>query len=107
LFSSGFLIISPHHTMTTDSASNSGKQAQQAQQAQQDHGVSAPPASATEAVLVPSAPVPEGTRLVRGIDFNQFAGRNITVAEILSQMASMGFQATAVAEAVRIINDMV
>ncbi|KAN0079141.1 Deoxyhypusine synthase [Elaphomyces granulatus] len=86
--------------MTTDSASNSGKQAQQ------DHGVSAPPASATEAVLVPSAPVPEGTRLVRGIDFNQFAGRNITVAEILSQMASMGFQATAVAEAVRIINDM-
>lgn len=90
--------------MTTDSASNSGKQAQQAQQ---DHGVSAPPASATEAVLVPSAPVPEGTRLVRGIDFNQFAGRDITVAEILSQMASMGFQATAVAEAVRIINDMV
>ena len=87
--------------MTTDSTSNSGEQAQQ------DHSVSAPPTLATEAVLVTSAPVPEGTRPVRGIDFNQFAGHDISVTEMLSQMASMGFQATSVAEAVRIINDMV
>lgn len=84
--------------MTTDSISNSGEQAQH---------VSAPPTLATEAVLVTSAPVPEGTRPVRGIDFNQFVGHDISVAEMLSQMASMGFQATSVAEAVRIINDMV
>jgi hypothetical protein len=46
------------------------------------------PGGATDAVLKPSAPVPEGSREVGGY-------------------ASMGFQATSVGEAVRIINDMV
>lgn len=65
------------------------------------------PRSATNAVLVASEPVPEGTREVRGVDFEQFQGRDITVAEMVDNMACMGFQGSAVAEAARIINDMV
>ena len=65
------------------------------------------PTGATDAVLKPSEPVPEGSREVRGIDFNQYAGRSITVEELVGGYANMGFQATSVGEAVRIINDMV
>jgi|TARA_R110002003_G_scaffold159_4_gene13755 hypothetical protein len=65
------------------------------------------PAAATDAVLKPSAPVPEGSREVQGIDFNQYASRSITVEELVGGYANMGFQATSVGEAVRIINDMV
>lgn len=67
----------------------------------------APPSSATDAVLVASEPVPEGVRQVRGVDFNRYQGRDITVADMVEHMAGMGFQASAVADAVRIINDMV
>lgn len=67
----------------------------------------APPSLATEAVLVPSEPVPEGARPVRGVDFDRYRGRDITVADLVGHMGSMGFQATAVADAVRIINEMV
>jgi hypothetical protein len=69
--------------------------------------VSAPPSEATKAVLLVSEPVPEGARVVRGVDFDCYAGRDITVAELVSGMSNMGFQASAVAEAVRIINEMV
>lgn len=65
------------------------------------------PSSATNAVLKPSAPVDGSARKVEGIDFNQYAGRSITVDELVSGYAGMGFQATSVGEAVRIINDMV
>jgi deoxyhypusine synthase len=65
------------------------------------------PEGATNAVLKPSEPVPKGSREVRGIDFNDYAGRSITVEELLGGYANMGFQATAVGEAVRIVNDMV
>lgn len=65
------------------------------------------PSSATEAVLVSSAAMPEDARQVRGVDFNQFRDRDITVPELVANMASMGFQASAVGEAVRIINEMV
>lgn len=65
------------------------------------------PPSAASAVLKTSAPVAEGAKEVRGIEFNDCAGRDITVEEIISGMAGMGFQASAVAEAVRIINEMV
>jgi len=65
------------------------------------------PASATDAVLKPSAPVPRDSREVQGIDFNQYAARSITVEELVGGYASMGFQATSVGEAVRIINEMV
>lgn len=65
------------------------------------------PSGATDAVLKPSAPVPEGSHEVQGIDFNQYASRSITVEELVGGYANMGFQATSVGEAVRIINDMV
>lgn len=65
------------------------------------------PSGATDAVLKPSAPIPEGSREVQGIDFDQYASRSITVEELVGGYANMGFQATSVGEAVRIINDMV
>lgn len=68
---------------------------------------SSAPAGATDAVLKPSEPVPEGVQQVQGIDFNQHAARPITVDELVSGYATMGFQATSVGAAVRIINDMV
>jgi deoxyhypusine synthase len=71
------------------------------------NGVASAPSLATDAVLKPSAPVSEDAQRVRGIDFNNYAGRDVTVAEMISGMANMGFQATAVADAVRIINEMV
>ncbi|KAE8354591.1 Deoxyhypusine synthase [Aspergillus coremiiformis] len=66
----------------------------------------APPTSATNAVLVASEPVPEGTQQVQGVDFERFRGRDITVAEMVDNMKYMGFQGTAVAEATCIMNDM-
>jgi len=67
----------------------------------------APPTSASNAVLVESQPVPEGTQQVSGVDFDKFQGRDITVAEMVDNMTNMGFQGSAVAEAARIINEMV
>jgi deoxyhypusine synthase len=75
------------------------------QQAASDEA--APPTSATNAVLVASEPIPEGTQQVQGVDFERFQGRDITAAEMVDNMKYMGFQGTAVAEATRIINDMV
>ena len=72
-----------------------------------NHETTSPPSNATDAVLKPSDPVPEGSREVQGIDFNDYAARDITVDELIAGYASMGFQATAVGEAVRIMNDMV
>ena len=65
------------------------------------------PADATAAVLKASDPIAEGAREVKGINFDDFAGREITVSELVIGMTNMGFQASAVGEAVRIINDMV
>lgn len=72
----------------------------------QDPG-QAPPSNATDAVLKPSEPVPADTREVRGIEFDDYAQRSITVEELMGGYARMGFQATAIGEAVRIVNDMV
>ncbi|OOF96787.1 hypothetical protein ASPCADRAFT_206951 [Aspergillus carbonarius ITEM 5010] len=66
----------------------------------------APPSTVTDAVLVASEPVPEGTQQVSGVDFDRFQGRDITVAEMVDNMKYMGFQGSAVAEAARIVNDM-
>ncbi|KAA8642840.1 hypothetical protein EYZ11_005774 [Aspergillus tanneri] len=66
----------------------------------------AAPPSATNAVLMASEPVPEGTHLVRGVDFEQFKDRNVTVAEMVDNMRYMGFQGSAVAEAASIIKEM-
>lgn len=65
------------------------------------------PDAATHAVLKPSAPVAAGARIVRGLEFNDFGSKTLTVEDLVENMSGMGFQATAVAEAVRIVNDMV
>lgn len=65
------------------------------------------PTVAQDAVFKKSEEVPEGSKEVQGIDFNHYADRDITVAELINGMTTMGFQATAVGEAVRIINEMV
>lgn len=67
----------------------------------------APPSSVTAAVLVPSNEMPEGSQKVEELDFNAFAGHPITVDDLMSGMSHMGFQASSIGEAVRIINDMV
>ncbi|KAI5290542.1 Deoxyhypusine synthase, partial [Ascosphaera aggregata] len=71
----------------------------------QEH-IAGAPSVATGAVLQASEPVPEDAEKVKGVEFNDFKDRDITVAELVDDMASMGFQATAVGEAARIINDM-
>ena len=65
------------------------------------------PGLATNAVLKPSDPISTDMHEVEGIDFNQYADKALTVDDLISGMKYMGFQATAVGEAVRIINDMV
>lgn len=65
------------------------------------------PSSVTDAVLVPSNEMPVGAQEVEELDFNKFAGRPITVDDLMTGMNNMGFQATSIGEAVRIINDMV
>ncbi|KAI9895039.1 MAG: Deoxyhypusine synthase [Vezdaea aestivalis] len=67
---------------------------------------SAPPAAATEAVLKPSAPVPEGSTITKGIDHNAFQDHEMTVSELVEGMSNMGIQAGAISKAVQIINEM-
>ncbi|KAK5141092.1 Deoxyhypusine synthase [Rachicladosporium monterosium] len=64
------------------------------------------PSGATDAVLKTSDPVPSSARPVKGLDFDAFKGRDITIAELVDNMATMGFQATSVGQAVEIINGM-
>jgi deoxyhypusine synthase len=64
------------------------------------------PDTATGAVLMPSQPMPAGTQQVSGINFDNHPN-GISAEELLAGMANMGFQASGVADAVRIINDMV
>ncbi|KAI9785478.1 MAG: Deoxyhypusine synthase [Geoglossum umbratile] len=66
------------------------------------------PSAVTEAVLKPSEPLPEGSRSVHGVEFNKYRGRDcgVTVEELVGGMAEMGFQASAMAEAVRIVENM-
>lgn len=75
--------------------------------AQDSAAGNAPPSAVTDAVLVASEPVPEGTQQVSGVDFDRFQGRDITVAEMVDNMKYTGFQGSAVAEAARIVNEMV
>jgi deoxyhypusine synthase len=65
------------------------------------------PPSVTDAVLVPSNEMPEGAQKVEELDFNKFKGRAITVDDLMSGMNNMGFQASSIGDAVRIINNMV
>jgi len=65
------------------------------------------PNLASDAVLKPSAPVPADAKEVSGIDFNAHRISPLTVDDLISGMSSMGFQASAIGEAVSIINDMI
>ena len=66
-----------------------------------------PPAAATGAVLVPSVEMPQGSQKVEELDFNKFKGKPITVDDLYQGMKNMGFQASSMCEAIRIINEMV
>ena len=65
-----------------------------------------PPTAATDAVLVSSDEMPKDAQKVEELDFNKLK-RPITAEDLLDGMRHMGFQASSIAEAVRIINDMV
>jgi deoxyhypusine synthase len=67
----------------------------------------AAPSKATDAVLKPSGFSAENAREVSGVDFNNYADRNITVAELVDSMSTMGFQATFLGDAVQLVNKMV
>jgi hypothetical protein len=65
------------------------------------------PSGATDAVLKPSDPVPEGAMPVKGLDFNDFKNVDITAAELVANMAQMGFQASSIGQAAKIVDGMV
>ncbi|KAK3344203.1 Deoxyhypusine synthase [Lasiosphaeria hispida] len=65
-----------------------------------------PPSAATAAVLVKSVEMPEGSQKVEELDFNKFKGRPVTVDDLYQGMKHMGFQASSMCDAIRIINDM-
>lgn len=65
------------------------------------------PSGATDAVLKPSDPVPEGAMPVKGIEFDSFKDRNISVTELLEGMTQMGFQASSIGQAAQIVDGMV
>lgn len=64
------------------------------------------PNGATEAVLKPSDPVPEGAIPVKGLDPSNFEDAPITVAQLVENMSSMGFQATSIGQAAQIVEQM-
>jgi hypothetical protein len=66
-----------------------------------------PPSQATDAVFVQSAQMPQEAQKVEDLDFNKFKGRTITAGDLYNGMKHMGFQASSIGEAIRIINDMV
>ena len=66
-----------------------------------------PPDRAKDAVFLASDPVPEGSRIVRGFDFDLRKNEDVSVVDLVDGMTDMGFQASAMGDAVRIINDMV
>ncbi|KAH8897757.1 deoxyhypusine synthase [Thozetella sp. PMI_491] len=58
------------------------------------------------AVLSQSQPMPPGSKKVEELDFNKFKGRPITAEDLFDGMKHMGFQASSIGEAIRIINEM-
>lgn len=44
---------------------------------------------------------------VKGLDFNEFKDRDITVAELVENMTQMGFQASSIGQASKIVDGMV
>jgi hypothetical protein len=104
----------PHDIRYQNSENNSEKyqNAEDCSQAPQHKLIkmaanNAAPSGATDAVLKPSDPVPEGAMPVKGLDFNDFKDRNITAAELVENMAQMGFQASSIGQAAKIVDGMV
>ena len=64
------------------------------------------PETFQSAVLKPSVTLPESYPRVRGLDFDHHQDAPVSVEALIEGMANAGFQATAVASAVRIINNM-
>ncbi|KAF3939594.1 hypothetical protein ABW19_dt0201935 [Dactylella cylindrospora] len=64
------------------------------------------PSKAVDAVLVHSQPMPEGSVRVKGIDFNDYGGKPITVDELVRNMSNMGFQASSLGKAIEIVDKM-
>jgi deoxyhypusine synthase len=70
-------------------------------------GTRAVPSVSTAAVLKQSIEMPAGAQKVEELNFDNFAGHSITVEDLISGTSNMGFQASSIGEAVRIINEMV
>lgn len=65
------------------------------------------PSGATDAVLKASDPVPEGAVAVKGIEFDDYRKRDMSVPELLEGMTRMGFQASSIGQAAQIVDGMV
>lgn len=63
-------------------------------------------ATAATAVLKPSISMPSTSTRIRGVDFNEFP-QSITVEALTSSFARTGFQASNLAKAIEIVNNMV
>lgn len=64
------------------------------------------PTLATDAVLKLSGPVPDDFVEVKGIDYSADAAYNLRATDLVASMRTMGFQASSVATACDIINEM-
>jgi deoxyhypusine synthase len=70
-------------------------------------GENAASSSVKAAVLQPSDEMPKGSQNVEELDFNAYNGRSITVEELIDGIKYMGFRASSIGEAVRIISEAV
>lgn len=64
------------------------------------------PELAGDAVLKASEPVSENAQEVKGIDYSKPESRNAHAKDIIAGMRTMGFQASSLAKACDIIDDM-
>lgn len=66
------------------------------------------PTGAADAVLKPSDPIPDSwtTREVKGIDFDHYRDRLVTVSDLIAGMETIGFQGSNLARAVKVIDQM-
>ena len=61
---------------------------------------STPPSEATVAVLVPSEPVPEDAREVKGIDWTRLPPEHrAVIASFVNDLTSQGFQSSSIGDA--------
>lgn len=59
-----------------------------------------------EAVLMKSVPVPEGSVIVKGIDYSDDKATDMRASDLVAAMKNMGFQATSVGRACEIVDHM-